>query len=431
MSAPRILWISPHALHDSSSGAAFHVRTMLEKFRERGVEVRAVSGLIFDTPTGTAYFPNLEEELQKPDMVLTFTENDIPYYYLKTRSRSVSDLMEREMRSLFSLYGQLLHDFRPDVCVMFGGGMLEICIRAEAQRRGIPFVYTLCNANHNNYGFAFCDLVMCDSQATANLYGQRNRINVWPAGAFVRPENVITQERTRRYVTFINPEPQKGVSLFARLALMAQEELPDTRFLVVQSRGDWFNIVPNLTFADGTSLSPQLFPNVDVHKHTTDIRQVYALSSLVLAPSLAWESSGRVVVESLLNGIPLLTSQSGGLPEFTGEGGISLPIPSSYTSQNLLQLPSEEDVRPWMDALKQMLDDLPTWEARAQQAGKVHDIEHSTDRALALMAPLFQRKASLNPQYYLAGSLVQGIPQHQAQPDAPFIVPEEFRRKLF
>ena len=63
-----------------------------------------------------------------------------------------------------------------------------------------------------------------------------------------------------------------------------------------------------------------------------DPREFYAATRLVLMPSLWYESFGLVAAEAMLNGIPVLASNRGALPETIGDAGFLFDIPARYTS---------------------------------------------------------------------------------------------------
>ena len=52
---------------------------------------------------------------------------------------------------------------------------------------------------------------------------------------------------------------------------------------------------------------------------------IYRHTRILLAPSQWIEAWGRVVTEAQFCGIPAVTSDSGGLPEAVGDGGIVIP----------------------------------------------------------------------------------------------------------
>lgn len=403
----KILWASPFNLHDTSSGAALQVRIMLESLHKRGVQCRALAAFVFDNPSGASFFTDLKKQYNDaPDTVFFNLQHEgISYQYMRTRSTHIADFCDAEQRKFFQRYCQTLVEFRPDLILMYGGGMLEMVLRAEARRRGIPSVYALENGNHGGYSFPDVDLIITDSQATANMYARRDSILVEPAGVFIDPAMVVAAKREPKYITFVNPATAKGVAFVARIAQMAQEQLPDEKFLVVQSRGDWFQVLPQLKTGDAP-LDPKQYPNVDVTNHAKDMRPIYAATKVLLAPSLWYESFGRVATEACMNGIPVVASTSGGLPEAVGDGGILLETPERCRKDHHL-VPTPEEAQPWLDALKSILASkasLQDWGNKAKEAAKAHSIDRSTDRVLEQFAPFFARRAGSNPQFYRSGS---------------------------
>ena len=107
-------------------------------------------------------------------------------------------------------------------------------------------------------------------------------------------------------ITLVNLWANKGGQLLEELA----RRMPDTPFLAVKG-------------AYGEQVVPDL-PNVEVVEHVDgrDMREaVYARSRVVLMPSL-YESWGRVGVEALASGIPVVAHPTPGLCESLADGGI-------------------------------------------------------------------------------------------------------------
>jgi glycosyltransferase involved in cell wall biosynthesis len=116
------------------------------------------------------------------------------------------------------------------------------------------------------------------------------------------------ERRERRYVTFVNPVPEKGVEVARAVA----RAMPEARFLFVQGR-----------WADRSYAARRLAAdNVEVWDHQDDMRSVYAVTDILLVPSQWLETFGRVVVEAQANGIPVVAADVGGLPFTVGEGGL-------------------------------------------------------------------------------------------------------------
>jgi glycosyltransferase involved in cell wall biosynthesis len=100
---------------------------------------------------------------------------------------------------------------------------------------------------------------------------------------------------------------------------------------------------------------------------TSDPRQFYQVSRLVLMPSLWWESFGRVAAEAMVNGIPVLASNRGGLPEIMAGAGFLFDIPPWYSPETRL-IPTAEEVAPWVETIIQLWDDPVLYEYARQRS---------------------------------------------------------------
>jgi glycosyltransferase involved in cell wall biosynthesis len=162
-------------------------------------------------------------------------------------------------------------------------------------------------------------------------------------------------------VTFVNPSPSKGALLFARLADMLGSTRPDIPILVVQSASSagGLNAIPGLDFAR--------YPHIMASPATPRPADFFALTRILLVPSTVNESFGRVSAEALINGIPPLVSDRGGLPETVGDGGIVIPLPG-WLTPDARDLPSVIEARPWFDAVCKLWDDPEFYRAASARA---------------------------------------------------------------
>ena len=472
---PKLLWISQFNLHDSSSGAAKHCKALLEQLAKRGVEILAIGGFVFDSIAGAkSTFPKLEAEVQqdaakKPP--IAFGQNGINYLYIPTSTTSLSLLPHDEEWRIYTAFCRQLNIFRPDVCMGYGMALFGTAVHAECKRRGIPHAYPICNGNHPYYNFWDSDLLFTDSAANAQLYAQRDHLNLATTGAFIDKDAYIADSGSHEYITMINPEPRKGGSILAKLALLAKNdpELKNEKFLVVNSRGNFASTV-SVLHDEGdkaaTNYKPEMFDNVSMAQNTTNMKAIYALTKVLLAPSVpkAWhEGWGRVASEAVLNRIPVLVAKNGGLEEAMAGAGIALDVPSTL-HDDPARMPSDEEIAPWLEALKQLLKakkpaasvsssgltrgshpdstasvsspdcfvsssgltrgsypkpeltfaewkaaESSEWQARFDEAARLLDIGRSTDRTMAMLEPLFAKRASQNPHIMLKGQLRFGF----------------------
>ena len=390
---PKILWMSPYSLHDISSGASIHCKTVLECLAKRGFEVWSCSSFIFDSPAGASVFNNLKDKIDSSKKSV-FEIDDAGIHYIYTRSSSnfeqEQNLNDQEL--LFKVYCSVLDNFKPDFVMGFGTGMISMTSFAEAQRRGIVTIYPVLNGNHGNYAFPNTDLILTDSHASANLYFRRDQIRMIPTGQLFDPVYCISNKRKPKYITFINPSFENGLSIFAKLAQYCQKAHPDLRFLVVNSNG---NFAENIQYLhtkgnkDDHPLKPQDFDNVDMTPATNNMKPIYTVSKVLVTPSLWWESWGRVASEAVLNNIPVLGSTSGGLKEATFGAGIHLDAPEHCIKDNL-SLPDDEEIKPWAQALERLVNE--DWEQQLKHAQDNLSIDKNIDRLIAILRPYYERR---------------------------------------
>ena len=123
---------------------------------------------------------------------------------------------------------------------------------------------------------------------------------------------VVAPAESRAFVTFVNPSPHKGLFLFARLADMLGARRPDIPMLVVQSgqSGGALNGIPGIDFSQ--------YPQIMAAPAVATPAEYFALTRILLVPSVWEEPFGRVAAEAMINGIPPLVSDRGSLPDVIG-----------------------------------------------------------------------------------------------------------------
>ncbi|WTL23963.1 glycosyltransferase family 4 protein [Streptomyces sp. NBC_01498] len=184
-----------------------------------------------------------------------------------------------------------------------------------ARGYGVPLV-VVC---HNTHRASFRDaaaggtaLAVYNSQwmaREAELFLAEYPKSVRPAAELiVRPPVFADEYATKpgKAITLVNCNPEKGGKVLAALA----KRMPDQQFLAVRG-------------AYGVQVLPDL-PNVEIVEHVDgqDMReQVYARTKVLLMPS-SYESWGRVGVEALASGIPVVAHPTPGLTESLGEAGV-------------------------------------------------------------------------------------------------------------
>ena len=241
---------------------------------------------------------------------------------------------------------------------------------AEARRRGITTSFAVRGFGYYRARyFKDVDHAFTCSQFLTDVYRDKVNLESTPLEPPIDWSTVVAPKESRAFVTFVHPARHKGLLLFARLADMLGSRRPDIPILVVQSghTAGSLNRIPGIDF----SKYPQIMaaPAVPVPS------DYFALTRILLVPSVWDEPFGRVAAEAMINGIPPLVGNRGALPHVVGGdfsvggGGRVLPIPEWMTDQTT-RLPSEQEIEPWYDAVTSLWDDEALYEsvgARARQ----------------------------------------------------------------
>lgn len=383
---PSILFASPMSVLDITSGAALSMRTFLSSLAARGFRSIALQATLFDSAQGGEHVNKASEQAKNKDIVRTNVLG-VEHVIVKTKATRRPDMTCMEQERYLKCFRQEIQQRRPDMIILWGGMLLEMTIMREAREAGIPVFFYLVNSGYKSKDtFKYVSSIVTDTEATAAMYKERHNFLCNPIGKFIDPNLFKAPEYKRDFITFINPSFEKGVNVFLPLAKLAAKECPEIKFLVVQSRGRWPVALKVLGF------KPEDFPNVTVIGHQKDMRKVYANTKTLLLPSTWYESGARVIAESLINGIPVFASNTGGSSELVGEGGELFELRQEVQDEKT-KAATEEDVRPWLDAVKKVWHDNDYYEslcAKVAVEGEKHDIQRSVDRFLAVSGPVIE-----------------------------------------
>jgi glycosyltransferase involved in cell wall biosynthesis len=151
-------------------------------------------------------------------------------------------------------------------------------------------------------------------------------------------------------VLMINPCVVKGISIFLALA----ERFPEREFGALTGWGT--------TSADRAAL--QKLPNVRLIPAVGEIDEVFRETRVLLMPSLWYEGFGLIVMEAMQRGVPVISSDSGGLKEAKDSSGYVIPVRpieryEAVFDENHMPRPvaPEQDIAPWETALRTLLTD--------------------------------------------------------------------------
>lgn len=381
----RVLMALNNAYTDPYSGAARSMKTMLEWLRDAGHECAVFCTARFDGAGKVDIMQHLRDTVPADELTfdqtdgpdqstdkdkkapLTFQVAGIPVTLVPVTRKILSEQTPLEIAKVMKSFAAVETEFKPDCVVTYGGGRLVQSFLYRAHKQGIATVFAL-----HNYGYDRPDLyryvnhVLCCSPYLSQYF--ENKFGLISEGIPVPMSwaEAVPPARTDERVTFVNAAPHKGLYFFARLAEMLVKKRPDIPMLIIRAAAQDEKLGEAMPFpvADHAQIKvTEGFPTP---------AGIFERTKVLVAPSLADETFGRVVAEAMMNGIPALVSDRGAYPQTAGDGAIVLPLPKTMGKRETI-LASEEAVLPWFETLTALWDKpgfYDTIAARARAEGE-------------------------------------------------------------
>jgi len=317
-----------------------------------------------------------------------FRQGSVSAKFLREQGMNVLELPIRGRLDFFSLrqIRAVIADFKPDVIHAFTAKTCWLAILAQWPKKKIPLVFyrgamrRLSRFSPADWLVFFTrqvDIFECYSGAVqkdlirhgisaertfVNYYGHKPE---WYAGGTVPPQ---WQEKKARFRIgcVANHRPVKGLEfLVAASDLLAKKDFDfELLFVGHDKEGALANCVSRAASRERIKLVGPVSPPWGLMK---------TFDCLVI-PSLQ-EAMGRVTLEALACGVPLVVTDVGGLPEVVTDGVNGLVVPS----QNPARL---------ADAIAQMLGDENLREKFCENGRRVlrekFDLDQTRDRLLEL-----------------------------------------------
>ena len=378
MVVPRVLVTLPQLPHDPASGGARTMATIAEFLSASGFRVRGLATTMSEGESAV----DVARVLDAAESVLITNDNPEGTPIIRFRRRGVDYVLQdvndcpplawrqRHGRQYDQLFDEELIAFGPDILLSFGADDHDVARRRRARAAGARVVFGLFHTGYLDSGLGpYVDSVVTPSRFITTRYRQRWGIDSTPLPTPVQLDEVLCPDRVPTRVTVVNPSVGKGAMLLARLAHTLETDFPDIPMEVIESRSSG-RLLIQAGFAGGFDL--RRHPNLLFRPTVTMPYEIYRNTRVLLVPSVAEEASARVVAEAMLNGIPVIVSDVGGLPENCAGGGYVIPLPPTLTT-NTRRPTNSESVRPWIEVLAAMFADDTTYEeasARARTASE-------------------------------------------------------------
>jgi glycosyltransferase involved in cell wall biosynthesis len=355
-------WLSDagHACHILTT-ARFESRvtfTIEEHLRQRGVDVNVPADVSHD-----------RRRARRP--IVHYTAAGVPVTLLMTRHNDESKPNRAEAAQYHGLVEQLFEEFAPDQLIACNGHPMIHAAMALARKRGVTTAFAVRGFGYyERRYFEHVDHAFTCSQFLTDHYRDRVRLFSTPIEPPIDWSTVVAPAESRAFVTFVHPAHHKGLLLFARLADMLGSRRPDIPVLIVQSgqSGGSLNAIPGIDFSK--------YPQIMAAPPVPTPADYFALTRILLVPSVWEEPFGRVAAEAMINAIPPIVSNRGSLPQVVGGdfsdggGGRVLPIPEWMTFKTT-RLPSEQEVEPWYAAVCQLWDDPALFQSVSTRAHQI------------------------------------------------------------
>jgi glycosyltransferase involved in cell wall biosynthesis len=293
------MFASYHCYHDPSSGAAVCTRDLFAALASRDWLCGAFTGPFLDDPAATPIGIALRGwsgVTSAPGTVglsrftiLTVTEpGGFPVTtFAPDPPTAIKPPSVEETAGFLAVLTEAVQRFRPEVVLTYGGDPASRGVVQVAKKIGARVVFWLHNfAYPDAAAFAGCAAVVVPSGFSRDHHRKALGIKCVALPPVIDVNRVLCERPNGgRFVTFVNPIPEKGVFWFARMAEVLGRRRPDIPLLVVEGRGraDWLSRC-GVDLRGVTSL--HRMPN------TPDPRAFYQVTKLVVMPSVWRESWG-------------------------------------------------------------------------------------------------------------------------------------------
>jgi glycosyltransferase involved in cell wall biosynthesis len=275
-----IAFASPHCLIDFTSGAAIATLQALRFLHGLGFRCRAFCGSQLDAPEealfeellanqkspyetrnvrigsykarmtftlqgqGKGDRSNLPERPDQPSVgARSFAQigpvpfSPVPVTVFQSASTRGWWSSEAEAEAFLAAFGMFLDKNRPDVIVTYGGSPIAKGMVKLAKTRDIPIVFWLHNFSYQDPApFKAVDYVVVPSDFSRQYHWEKLGLACHTLPNLIDPQRVKVTGAKPTYVTFVNPDRNKGVYVFVRIAEQLARRRPDIPILVVEGR---------------------------------------------------------------------------------------------------------------------------------------------------------------------------------------------------
>lgn len=393
----RVLLLLGQSVHDHSSGAAQSMRQMAEALAFSGCEVRALCTTGCENGADASHWwpawhrregglPGIDPSWSAGDWI-ELTDRGVLHHALVTEPDRRHHWQKDHGAAFDARLDALVDAFEPEVVLTFGADLADQARWQKLRQRGARVVLVLHNLHQADQPRPQVDACWVPSR-----FMQKRYRLAWPGHAaptvvptplapYLRAADLNRADRV--FVTFINPEPAKGVAVAAGLLHRWLATRPQQPLLVVEGRSradQWLQALRTRGLHAGQCAQAFVSPTRE------DLADVWASSRVLLMPSVVEEAAGRVALEAMLNGVVPVVSNRGALPETVGEPRWVQPLPPEIHWRDTTPA-GDEVCAAWDAAVSHWLDDEADWLRASRQAMAMAE-QHLPDR----VGPIYRRE---------------------------------------
>ncbi len=366
----RILLAHNSLYYPSHGGGDKSNRLLMEALAARGHEVRVVSRV---ESFGKADADKLLSDLSARQVTADVIADGVVHFNLKgVEVKTVA--FESNLRAVFS---REIDDFKPNVIITStddpGQLLFDIATRSSAARVvyliratiAVPFGPDSSAPNPaKTETLKAADGVIGVSEYVARYareHGLTNALHLPISLLESGPEPEYLARFDNEFITIVNPSAVKGITIFLELA----DRFPSLRFAAVPTWGT--------NREDYAAL--QRRANITILPSVDNIDDLLRQTRVLLVPSVWAEARSRIVPEAMERGIPVISSNAGGLPE--AHMGVDYVLPvnvirhyQTSVDRNMVpvaEVPSQ-DIGPWESALRRLTTDEAHWNDISRQS---------------------------------------------------------------
>jgi tetratricopeptide (TPR) repeat protein len=362
----RILVTGAATLLSPCSGPARALRHMLQVLSVAGWQSRSVT-LNGDDAAGSAAllpaWPALDPRHHLGECV-TVPDGRVTHQVLVAHDTRPALLRPWEQRAFHALTVAALAEWQPHVVLAWCSATSSLPPQAlldGARRHGARTVLYLdapgfaCGGSE---GWSGVDELLVPCPALARHYAESTGLPAHVAGIVQVPaqdgrqalQQARVASRGQRFVTMLDPTPERGGHFFLQLAQRLAVQAPGVRFRAVE--GDWGRARwAARGWPEAELARIDWVPAAGRHDGGTRLLDEAAL---LIEPSLWLQPLRGGELEALRAGVPVITTRTGRLPEILDTHRLQHTAPAAALRARH-RAPGPDDVQPWADYVRLLM----------------------------------------------------------------------------